>query len=220
LTPHRWVRFLFMTRVSFFIDGFNLYHSLKDAAPDCRWLNLRKLCEHYINPAKENIVAIYYFTAIATWQSDNTKVQKHRQYIERLQKENIIPVLGKFKEKDIHCKLCGRSFKSHEEKRTDVNVALKIVSEAVLNNYDTGILVSGDTDMIPAIETIRKLSLNKRIGVLFPLKRHTNELKEIADFNIKIKKEILLNSLFEYDTAPSGWVPLKSERRNRPVHAS
>ncbi len=196
-----------MNRVAFFIDGFNLYHSLKDNAPECRWLNLRKLCEHYIKPEKENIVAIYYFSAIATWQPNQEKVQKHIKYIERLRRENIIPVLGKFKEKDIHCKVCGSNFKSHEEKRTDVNVALKIVSEAVLNNYDTGILVSGDTDMIPAIEAVRKLSLNKRIGVLFPLKRFSNELKEMADFNLRMKKDVLLDSLFEHETAPEGWVP-------------
>lgn len=196
-----------MNRVAFFIDGFNLYHSLKDNAPECRWLNLRKLCEHYINPEKESIVSIFYFSAIATWQPNQEKVQKHIKYIERLRRENIIPVLGKFKEKDIHCKVCGSNFKSHEEKRTDVNVALKIVSEAVLNNYDTGILVSGDTDMIPAIETVRNLSLNKRIGVLFPLKRFSNELKEIADFNLRMKKDVLLDSLFEHETAPEGWVP-------------
>lgn len=194
-----------MNRVAFFIDGFNLYHSLKDNASDCRQLNLRKLCEHYINPEKESIVAVYYFSAIATWHPEQEKVQKHTKYIERLRQENVIPVLGKFKEKDIHCKLCNGNFKSHEEKRTDVNIALKIVSEAVLNNYDTGILVSGDTDMIPAIETVRNLALNKRIGVLFPLKRFSNELKEIADFNRKIRKEILLDSLFEKETAPDGW---------------
>jgi uncharacterized LabA/DUF88 family protein len=139
------------------------------------------------------------------------KAQKHSLYIERLRKENVIPILGKFKEKDIHCKECGRSFKSHEEKRTDVNIALKIVSEAVLNSYDTGILVSGDTDMIPAIETVRNLALNKRIGVLFPLRRFSNELKEIADFNLRIKRDILLDSLFESDTAPQGWVPEKAD---------
>lgn len=196
-----------MNRVAFFIDGFNLYHSLKDNTPDCRWLNLRKLCDHYINPEKETIAAIYYFSAIANWQPDQTKIQKHTKYIERLRKENVTPVLGKFKEKDIHCKICGNNFKSHEEKRTDVNIALKIVSEAVLNSYDTGILVSGDTDMIPAIETIRNLALNKRIGVLFPLKRFSNELKEIADFNLKIKRDVLMDSLFERETAPLGWIP-------------
>lgn len=87
-----------MTRVAFFIDGFNLYHSLKDNAPECRWLNLRKMCEHYINPKEETIVAIYYFSAIATWHPDITKAQKHTQYIERLRKENV-QFLGSSKKK-------------------------------------------------------------------------------------------------------------------------
>ena len=95
-----------MNRVAFFIDGFNLYHSLKDCAPDCRWLNLRTLCERYINKEKESIVSIYYFSAIATWHSDKGKAIRHNQYIERLREENVSPILGKFKEKDIYCKLC------------------------------------------------------------------------------------------------------------------
>ena len=89
-----------MNRVAFFIDGFNLYHSLRDNAPECRWLNLRKLCEHYVDNRKETIVKIYYFSAIAYWHPDVSKVQKHTKYINRLRQENIIPVLGKFKEKD------------------------------------------------------------------------------------------------------------------------
>ncbi len=121
----------------------------------------------------------------------------------------MIPVLGKFKEKDIHCKICGEYFKTHEEKQTDVNIALKMVSEAVLGHYDTAILVSGDTDMIPAINTIRGLALGKRIGVLFPIRRFSNELKENADFSMRIKKDDLLDSLFEYEDAPDGWVPRK-----------
>lgn len=196
-----------MIRTAFFIDGFNLYHSLKENAPDCRWLNLRKLCENYINNQKEEISNIFYFSAIATWHHDQTKPQKHNQYISRLRQENVVPVLGKFKEKSIKCKICSQTFKSHEEKRTDVNIALKMVSEAVLGSYDTAILVSGDTDIIPAIETIRNLSLNKRIGVLFPLGRVSNELREIADFSMKINRNILFSCLFEEDSAPAGWVP-------------
>ena len=84
---------------------------------------------------------------------------------------------------------------------------MKIVSEAVLNNYDTAVLVSGDTDIIPAILTVRELSLKKRIGVLFPMKRFTNELKSIADFSMTIRREDLLNSLFEKENAPDGWIP-------------
>ena len=196
-----------MNRVAFFIDGFNLYHSLKDNAPDCRWLNLRKLCEHYIDPAKEQVVAIYYFSAIATWHHNQLKIQRHNLYISRLRQENVIPVLGKFKEKKLRCKICGQEYMSHEEKRTDVNIALKMVSEAVLGAYDTAVLVSGDTDMIPAIGAIRELALDKRIGVLFPIKRFSNELKTAADFSITIRRQDLLQCLFDSSSAPPGWVP-------------
>lgn len=189
---HRWIQFV---------------HSLKEYAPDCRWLNLRRLCENYINSDKEEISSIFYFSAIATWHHDQSKPQKHNRYISRLRQENVIPVLGKFKEKTIRCKVCSSTFKSHEEKRTDVNIALKMVSEAVLGTYDTAILVSGDTDIIPAISTIRDLSLQKRIGVLFPLGRFSNELKQIADFSMKIDRKVLLSSLFDADSAPEGWIP-------------
>lgn len=196
-----------MNRVAFFIDGFNLYHSLKQNAPDCRWLNLRKLCEQYIDTSKETLINVYYFSAVAYWHPDKEKIQRHQKYIARLRQENVIPILGVFKEKDIKCRLCKQSFKSHEEKRTDVNIALTIVSEAIQNHFDTGIIVSGDTDMIPAIETVRNLSLGKRIGVLFPMKRFTNEMKSYADFTLKITRKELLCSLFESETAPDGWVP-------------
>lgn len=72
---------------------------------------------------------------------------------------------------------------------------------------DTAILVSGDTDIIPAISTIRDLSLQKRIGVLFTLGRYSNALKQIADFSMKIDRKVLLSSLFDADSAPEGWIP-------------
>lgn len=199
-----------MQRVAFFIDGFNMFHSLKTSAPDCRWLNLRKLCESYTRKTRDEVlVDIFYFSALATWSSPS-KVEKHKKYIDKLKRENIHIILGKFKEKDKFCPICCNTFKSHEEKRTDVNIALKMVSEAILNNYDTGILVSGDTDMVPAFETIRALGLNKRLGVLFPLQRKNNELEACADFSYKITRKALEASLFEATDAPEGWIPLKN----------
>jgi len=42
-----------MSKISFFIDGFNLYHSLRKYASDCRWLNLRSLCEKFLKDDEE-----------------------------------------------------------------------------------------------------------------------------------------------------------------------
>lgn len=99
-------------RVSFYIDGFNLYHSLKENAPDCRWLSLRKMCESFLSD-DEAIENIYYFSALATWHPDQGKISRHKLYISKLREEGVIPVLGKFKVKNLECHSCGTYYISH-----------------------------------------------------------------------------------------------------------
>lgn len=48
-----------------------------------------------------------------------------------------------------------------EEKETDVNVAVHMVAGALKNRYDTALVVSGDTDMVPAMRMVR--SEGKRV---------------------------------------------------------
>ncbi|TSC89135.1 MAG: Uncharacterized protein G01um10143_516 [Parcubacteria group bacterium Gr01-1014_3] len=42
------------------------------------------------------------------------------------------------------------------EKGTDVKIAVELVVDAVDNKYDTAIVISSDTDLIPALEYVRK----------------------------------------------------------------
>jgi hypothetical protein len=71
------------TRVSVYIDGFNLYLStLQHTHPDCRWLNLWELSRWLINPKTEEIAAVYYFSVLTTWMPDRAK--KHLLYIHTL----------------------------------------------------------------------------------------------------------------------------------------
>ena len=60
-------------RVAFIVDGFNLYHSIKDAermvpARPQRWLDLRAFCQSYVRNFGRAAVldGVYYFSAIAT----------------------------------------------------------------------------------------------------------------------------------------------------------
>lgn len=65
-------------------------------------------------------------------------------------------VLGKFKAKQIVCRsaLCtftgNRFFASQEEKRTDVNIAVHMLNDAYTDACDTLVIVSGDSDLVPA----------------------------------------------------------------------
>ena len=48
-------------------------------------------------------------------------------------------------------------FTTYEEKETDVNIALKIFEDWIYDNYDKAIIVSWDSDIIPAIRRINEL---------------------------------------------------------------
>ena len=44
-----------------------------------------------------------------------------------------------------------------EEKGTDINVAVNMLSKAYTNAYDIAILVSGDTDYVPVVQQLHNI---------------------------------------------------------------
>jgi uncharacterized LabA/DUF88 family protein len=145
-----------VTRAAFFVDGFNLYHSLltEERAKACRWLNLHTLCDGFLKRT-ESLESVTYFTALATWAPD--KVKRHQQYIRALKTTGVEVVMGEFKWKDRVCQHCGKVGTVYEEKRTDVSIATRLIRDAYLDLYDSAFIMSGDSDLIPAIGTIRAL---------------------------------------------------------------
>jgi hypothetical protein len=72
-------------KVAVYIDGFNLYHGIKNLnKPHLKWLNLRSLADKFIDPKSEAIAKVYYFSAIATFMPKDT-VLRHSTYIEALE---------------------------------------------------------------------------------------------------------------------------------------
>jgi len=199
-------------RVCFFVDGFNLYHSLKEFTPQYRWLNLWKLCKRFTK-SEETVAGVYYFSAFANWNPE--KEERHRLYIRALRNEGVIPVLGKFKKITRHCSFCKQNYPTHEEKQTDVNIAMYLFECAFKNAFDRAVIISGDSDLIPPIQKIQENFASKKVGVIAPVGRKTKELKEVADFFIKMRSAHLKDSLFprqypigdEILEAPADWLP-------------
>lgn len=157
-------------RVSIFIDGFNLYHAIDDLnQPHFKWLDLKKLSQHFAPAPDFNITNIYYFTAYATWRPET--YHRHRIYVKALESKGVIPVFGKFKAKTKQCFNCRSKWKDHEEKQTDVNIALYMFLEGYKDSYDQLILVSADSDLAPAIRLIRGGLPKKRIRPIIPIGR-------------------------------------------------
>lgn len=134
------------------------------------------------------------FTTLAHWDAD--KVSRHKLFIRANENAGVSVVLGEFKRKDKLCRLCRRRYSTFEEKQTDVNIALKLFEMAVQDIYDRAVIVSGDTDLIPAISSVRATFPNKQIGVMVPIGKASESLTRAADFRFKMRERHLASSRF------------------------
>lgn len=110
-------------------------------------------------------------------------------------------ILGDFQPKDVTCRLCGKTdSRVPKEKKTDVNISVEMIGDAVGGSVDQIVLVSGDSDQIPAIGWIRKHHPAIKIRVLFPkgpLFMKYQKMGVICDFvNKKRMEEHLLPEIF------------------------
>ena len=190
-----------MAKYVFFVDGFNLYHALDylRVATDhyryrkYKWLNLHKLCSLYVGRL-DSLEKVVLFTALATWDAD--KVARHKLFIRANEAAGVSVVYGEFKRKEKHCTLCHGRYPTFEEKQTDVNIALGLFQHAVADQYDRAVLVSGDTDLIPAIKAVRATLPHKQIGVMLPIGRASADLIKNADFRFKMNEYQLKSARF------------------------
>jgi uncharacterized LabA/DUF88 family protein len=184
-----------MSRYCFYIDGFNVYYALEEnpAYHKYKWLNYRKLAESVIG-AKDTIEGIFYFTTIVRWHPD--RVERHERYIKALRNVDVEIVHGRFLKKEILCHKCHKRFKTHEEKQTDVNIALKVLSDAIDNLYDKVLIISADSDLLPVIKSVQHHAPEKEIGVMFPIGRSSFELRQNASFRRKMSEKLLQDCQF------------------------
>ena len=112
---------------------------------------------------------------------------RHRMYVEALEASGVEVHVGRFKRKDVVCPSCRRKTLRYEEKETDVSIALRAFEALHLDQCDTLVLVSGDTDLAPVIRTGRRLFPKKRVAVGFPHGRFNAELQQLADFSFRLR---------------------------------
>ena len=103
---------------------------------------------------------------------------------------------------------------TYEEKQTDVNIAIHLFRLAIQNKYDKAFVISGDSDLIPSIKAVQNTFPQKILGVIIPIGRRAELLKQTCDFHMKLKEKHLQSSLFEKEIdignnkkliCPSNW---------------
>ena len=139
-----------------------------------KWLDL----DRYFRLLRPNddLQCIRYFTAMV----NGPKRSNQDTCLRALTTTPLVTIiLGKYKNKRIKCTLCGcaypgnRFFQTPEEKRTDVNIAVYMLDDAYQDVCDHLLLVSGDSDLVPAVRTVSSRFPAKQITVYVPAQHPT-----------------------------------------------
>lgn len=193
-----------MNRIAFLIDGFNLYHSTlrlrRDTGCCTKWLDLHSLCSSYLHlfGKDSTLISVQYFSALPYHLSSRAegKISRHRKYISCLKNSGVIVELGRFKEKQVFCTSCRTTFLKHEEKETDVSIAVSLLELLFTDKCDMAVIVSGDTDLSPAVKKSRKLFPKKKIIFAFPYARKNKELLKLAPGSFSISQKQYIRHQF------------------------
>ena len=167
-------------KVMIFIDGSNLYHVL---IKNCGRSDLKFLdFANKLTGPKRRLEKIYYYNVRQELQGKIKIPEEQQKFLTSLHKISKLEVkLGIWKEQN----------GSIVEKGVDVMLATDLVLHAVKNNFDTAIIVSGDGDFFPAMETVKKEG--KRVEVAAFESNISREATASSNNVIKLKKSFFNN---------------------------
>lgn len=186
-------------RTIIYIDGFNFYYKAVKNTP-YKWLDFKSLFQKLLNPNNQ-ILEIKYFTALVSGKYNPQKPIRQKTYLRAL--ENFIPELnvyyGHFLSHEVYAPL-AKPIKNKkkvkiiktEEKGSDVNLAVHLLNDAWLNEFDCAVIVSNDSDIAEAMNLVKLQHSGKILGLVIPGKGHpSKELMKYADFIKRIRSGLL-----------------------------
>jgi len=219
-------------RVNVYIDWFNVYHVLKNHInkkndsweAELKWCNLRNLAESYLKE-NEELWNVYFFTA-DSWIKETKK--RWINYQKALNEHNITIIKGKYNSitktfinkmkvlffllgidiwnQDEKIYIPKRlTYRTYEEKRTDVNIAIKILEDAFLWKYDRAIIMSWDSDIVPSIESVKKNFPEKLFTTLWITGTKWQLIKNRCDSHEIVWYKRMKKHRFDYEIKTSKW---------------
>ncbi|MFD0657968.1 NYN domain-containing protein [Thermocatellispora tengchongensis] len=161
-------------RVGAYIDGFNLYHGIRRYGRRYLWLDLEAMILRILKPG-QRLDAVRYFTAPIRAQPD--KQARQNAYLGALAAHTSVEiVMGRFQERHCLCRACGATWRTYEEKETDVSLSVAMMRDAAARRFDRMLLVSGDSDFCAAIRGVREVNPQVGVVVVFPPGRRSDVL--------------------------------------------
>ncbi|MCG8625001.1 MAG: NYN domain-containing protein [Proteobacteria bacterium] len=175
-------------KIIVYVDGFNLYHSLRNNYPHLKQPDVLRLVENMLGE-KYDIVSVKFYTAQVTGQlaratqkryldklNEQEKVEVHdegrfaptiKEGILLTGDEHYKSLLQKFPKFIREFKLLRGlklphtlKFRIRVEKKTDVTLASHLVRDAFLGAFDIAAIITNDADFTEAIRVVRSVVKN------------------------------------------------------------
>jgi len=188
-------------RANAYIDGFNLYYGALRERPDCKWLDLRKMCTRLLPPDQE-LHWVRYFTArVGGPRTDPHQSQRQDVYLRALEGENMPFSLheGHFQTETALLPLVNSEEKARvrirKEKGSDVNLAAQLVVDACEGEMDTALVITDDFDQEGALKIVRE-QCGITLVVASPRDKRNLARTVRADFYKTIREQLLLECQF------------------------
>ncbi|MEV6967587.1 NYN domain-containing protein [Hamadaea sp. NPDC051192] len=166
-----------MAAITAYVDGFNLYFGMHNKyGRRYQWLDVVELVRR--TRRDDQVSVVRYFSAIV--KNEPAAAQNQQDYLAALAAHNgqLVDVrLGRFKDRTIKpCRRCSkpyqcgcpRDYKSYEEKETDVALGAMMVADAAQGIGDATMLISADTDLVPALAAVRLVAPTRPIYLALP----------------------------------------------------
>jgi uncharacterized LabA/DUF88 family protein len=205
-------------RAVIFIDANNWYHNVK------RWvkpgtIDITKLADFISQKNDLEVVGIRWYASMPNRQDNELIYKNQRAFLGKLEKQGVKVITRKLqrlstkelkkKRQDFIeswdlCDTCRTiveesfldiSDHHQKEKGIDVWIAIDMVKEAIQNKLDVAILLSGDSDFVPAFNLIKE-SGKEVLSCMIPF-GYSNELRQKFPFYV-LKRDDLNKCLKEY----------------------
>ena len=139
-------------RVAVYIDGSNFFYKLRDLdISNITYFNYRGLAE-WLARDRKIISKRYYVGVIRAKESD-----KRGQILRKNQVRLFNHLSSRDQDFIVKQGYLMKNDGIYHEKGVDVKLAVDLLVGAYDNLYDTAILISSDTDLIPAIQKVKHL---------------------------------------------------------------
>lgn len=183
------------------------------------------MCEQMIK--RSNLVAVKYYAArVVDLPDDPGQSQRQDIYMQALTASGVEIIEGKFqrRDKNVMVRATGKIVKArvHEEKGTDVNLAVDLVANALIGSVDRALVICNDSDLQRAVDRTIQSGVDvfvanpyRHRGGRGPGKSRTrkNRPSLIGTERVNLTRSMLLNAQFPDEVRtltgpvrrPSGW---------------